>query len=474
MTMTAEGTVADVESVARRLGAWTATLEFAQIPPSVLRIAVRALLDTLGVAVAGAATAVAQRTRAHVVAEAASGPASLIGSAIRLAPAAAAVANGTAAHALDFDDSSYAGYVHGSAVVAPAVLAAAEAANASGAATLVAFVAGMEAEFAVGEATTRALYDRGWFTTALLGIIGAAAGAARILGLSPAQAAHAIALAAAQASGLRAVIGSDAKPYLAGRAAGGGVSAALLASGGISGPLHVFEERLGFAAVVNGGVFDAGAFTSLGRIWRMNTPGIDVKQYPTCLSSHAAADAAAELAAAHQIFFGTISEVICEVPPVVAVNLKHAHPTTPQEAQFSLPFALAAVLIFGNLGIEQVSDATLGDPRMRALMAKVATRVVERWNDDPARASYPEGAHVRLILRDGRCFERFNGVARGSASKPLADDGLDAKVLACLQGALAPEAARRLIAAIRSLADVRSVSDLLQDLRTELPAKPGR
>ncbi|EWY36549.1 hypothetical protein N825_22610, partial [Skermanella stibiiresistens SB22] len=169
-----------------RIAAWTSALTLDAVPDAVAAVARCCLVDTLGVALAGSATAVAGTAQAVAFACGASGNSTVLGTASQLAAPAAAFANGAAAHALDFDDNCYAGVVHGSAVVLPAALAVAEAVDASGADLLTAFIAGSEAEYAVGAAATLSLYDRGWWTTGVLGPIGAAAAAARLLRLDAA------------------------------------------------------------------------------------------------------------------------------------------------------------------------------------------------------------------------------------------------------------------------------------------------
>src|SRR4051794_24241049 len=121
------------EGIAQQLANWVAALDCAHIPPPVQDIATACLVDTIGVAVAGANQSVTRLVRDHVAATYAAGPCTMLGAAQRCTAAGAALANATAAHALDFDDNCYAGLVHGSAVLAPAVFAVGEAGAISGA-----------------------------------------------------------------------------------------------------------------------------------------------------------------------------------------------------------------------------------------------------------------------------------------------------------------------------------------------------
>ena len=141
----------------------------------------------------------------------------------------AALANGTAAHALDYDDMCFVSLAHPSAPLVAAALAAAEAAGASGRALLDAYVVGFEIEARLGRAMNPRHYQRGWHCTSTLGTIGAAAAAARLLGLDATARGHALAIAASEASGLKENFGTMVKPLHAGLAARNGVLAARLA-----------------------------------------------------------------------------------------------------------------------------------------------------------------------------------------------------------------------------------------------------
>lgn len=425
-------------TIASQLGEWVATLQLKNIPASVIWQAKRCLVDLLGVTLAGAAVDVARLTRAFTESAYAIGPCTLVGgSAVRLVPPGAAFANAVSAHALDFDDTSYAGIVHASAVVAPATIAAAEAANASGERFLAAFIAGLEVEMALGKALTDSLFYKGWFNTAVLGAIGAAAGAAKALGLGPEAAAGAIALAACQSASLRVCLGTPAKPYLAGRAAETGVHAAMFARAGLGAPARVFEEATGFISVLNDSRFDAKAIDDLGRVFSLETPGIAFKLYPVCSAAQAAAEAMARILAEQCLAGRRVAKVVCEVTHLVYTCLTYERPTTTAEAQFSMPFAIGCILAFGRLGVDMLTDKTLADPRLRSAMGKVEMRAAsptdEQLDSGPGR---PEAARVTVFTTDGQTFSLYNGAATGMPNNPATDTALAEKFRRCTQAVL--------------------------------------
>lgn len=454
------------------LAHWLTALTPADVPGAVGRVATRCLMDTLGVMLAGSATAVAGRARRVIAVNAAAGSAAVAGDSLLVSAPAAAFANGVAAHALDFDDNCYAGFVHGSAVIVPAALAVAQTRRAGGPAMLTALAAGAECQYRVGMALGRPLYDRGWWTTGVLGVIGACAAAAKLMALDAETTARALGLAIAGTGGMKSVFGSDAKPLLAGRAAEAGVTAALLAEQGAGGPLDVLENAYGLAALCNDGRLDGGWLTPPGDDWCLLSPGVDVKRIPVCLSSHAAVDGVLKLAADHGIAWPQLAGIVCDVPPVVAANLIYSHPRSGQQGQFSLPFAVAASLLYGELTLEHLDDALMADKTLSALMERVSMITGPRWDDPALLTVAPEGAEVTLRLHDGKTFSCFIPKATGSADYPLSDKALENKFLRCAGRVMEPAAANRLAGTLwglPALDDVTALSGMIQ-----IPKEPGR
>jgi len=420
-----------------RLADWICSLHadhaVRDIPASVRSIAANCLIDTIGVAFAGSATAVARTARAVAVDAGSRGDAAVLGSHHLFSAPAAAFANATSAHALDFDDNCYAGFVHGSAVIAPAAIAVAQKRNASGRDLLTAFIVGSECEYAVGAATNSVLYDHGWWTTGVLGPIGACAAAAWLLKLDRRQTASALGLAVAGTGGMKACFGTDAKALMAGRAAEAGIVAALLAAQGASGPHDAFEHWNGFNGLFNQGEFNLATMAQLGMQWFLESPGVDIKRIPLCLSSHAAVDAAMALVARHAIDLAAIEEIVCDVPQIVFANLIYNQPATRQQAQFSMPFAIAVSLLYGSVQLQHLDGAVLQEQPVLELMKRVKMTVGPRWSLEGACEAAPEGANVRIRLRGGDWLEEFQPQARGSAQCPMRQDEIEAKFMQCME-----------------------------------------
>lgn len=430
---------------AERLGAFAAGVALADLPRATIDSALRCIVDVSGVAIAGIAHPTAAAARAHASRTYAAGASTALGLGPLCAPGAAFV-NGVSAHVWDFDDTSYAGIAHGSAPVWPAVLAACESASAGGRRALEAFIAGVEVVYALGEALSNEVYWRGWWTTGLLGTIGAAAGASRALGLDAGRTASAIAIAALATTGPRAVLGHAVKPWSCGNAARTGVEAALAAADGIGAPLDAFEHPRGFAALFNAGLFDAGRIDDLGRRWRLVDPGIAFKLYPACSATQAAVEAVDALLRDGVIEPERIERIECLVTHLVAISLVYPRPSTISEAQFSMQFAIGCMLARRRFAVGDLTPESLAEPAITRFYDRVSLRhAPEVFARAGGEERAPEGALVRIALAGGGSVERFNPCATGMPERPMSAAALHAKFRACAEPAIGAAGARGLL-----------------------------
>ena len=428
-------------------------------PPAEARTrAAAAVLDTVGVIIAGASEP-ASRIVQNVVSAEGVGDCRVLGTSIGAAASGAALANGTAAHALDFDDMCFVSLAHPSAPLVPAALATAEVAHASGAALLDAYVVGFEIEGRLGAVMNPRHYQRGWHCTSTLGSIGAAAASCRLLGLDTAATGHALAIAASEASGLKENFGTMVKPLHAGLAARNGVLAALLARAGMTASALAIDGPQGFLHAMDSqteGI--AEAIADLGSRWEILDTGITVKLYPSCAGTHPSLDLILDMRREHGFTDADVERIDVEVDSITPTVLIYDRPSTGLEAKFSMPFCLAAAVAAGRVGLETFEDAHLTDARIRTLMDRVSMTVDKGFdNGAPALTQ----ARVTLRLRGGRIDSRSSTGARGYPSNPASDAELDAKFLSCAGRALSKSSSRRALDAVRAIAespDVRTVT----------------
>ena len=245
-------------SIAAELSKRIVALQFEDLPDEAVASAKRAILDTVGVTLAGAREEAPTIVERAFGAGATSGPSLVFGRNYRTTCLNAALINGTAAHVLDYDDCSNTLGGHPSVPILPALFALAEEVDASGQEVLVAYVIGFETEARIARGVNFQHYLKGWHPTSTLGIFGAAAACARLLGLHEERVATALSLSVSLASGVKANFGTMTKPLQVGQCSRNGLFAALLAREGFTANPEAFEDKQGFLNVYNGpGAFDA-------------------------------------------------------------------------------------------------------------------------------------------------------------------------------------------------------------------------
>jgi 2-methylcitrate dehydratase PrpD len=388
----------------------------------------------------------------------------VLGTAIRATASNAALANGTAAHALDFDDMCFVSLAHPSAPLVACAIAAAELAGAGGPALLDAYIVGFEIEGRFGRAMNPRHYQKGWHCTSTIGTIGAAAAAARLLGLDAAAARHAVDIAASEACGLKDNFGSMVKPLHAGLAARNGVLAAQLARAGLTANANAIGGPQGLLAAMDSErdlrSLDE-SLEDLGRRWEILDTGITVKLYPSCAATHPTLDTLLDLVRSNGFARGDVQAVDIGVDAVTPTVLIHDRPADGLQAKFSMPFCAAAALVDGRVGIETFDDARTRDGEMLEMQSKVKMCI-----DPTLDASAPPltQARVAVRLKDGRVLRADANGARGYPERPASDQELAAKFLSCAARALPEARAAEALAAIRAIETIADVTTMTEAL----------
>ena len=340
----------------------------------------------------------------------------------------AAMLNGTAAHGEDFDDTFEGGPVHSSAVVVPAVLAACERFGRSGPDALRGIAAGVETMCRLSLVAPKKIHDAGFHPTAALGVLSSAISVSKTLGLSQNQTVHALGIAGSMVGGLGEYLvdGAWTKRLHPGWAAHCGLHAARIAGEGFTGPRTVLEGKRGvFSAFTRESTFDFEKLTGdFGKTWRMKD--LTFKPYATGTMNQPYIDCALRLAK-RGFAAEDVAEVLCETAEGYVQRLweplaaKH-RPPNPYAAKFSVPFNIAVAFVTGGAGFAAFSEATIKDPRVLGLAARV------RYAIDPANP-YPHGytGHVRMTLKDGRVLEERQPHIRGGAAEPLSREEIEKK-----------------------------------------------
>jgi 2-methylcitrate dehydratase PrpD len=447
-------------SAIAQLGHFIADTRYEDLPPAIVVKARRHILDTIGAGLAGATSTEASLVRAMLDAD---GPGRTVvwGTGARATPRNAALVNGVASHAFELDDTG--GCDHSGAVVVPAALAALDVTEhpVSGHDLITAVVIGYDLGRRVLEAFGGYAPHNaaGWHSTGTCGSFAAAAAAANLLRLDPAHAAASLGLAASFSGGLWAFIhdGSQAKRIHAGRAAEGGLLAALLARQGVTGPGRVFDDVWGgfLRSYAHGPTDPAALLRELGSNWKIADAAI--KPYASCRGTHTSIDAIGKLMADHALEHQDIRGVRIRMSSFLHGMCGGRHVAGLPGAQMSLPYAVTARMVLGHVGLAAFAPAQRGDPRIHDAMARIV--LIE----DPAMAPADE-PFVTLTTVAGHIFEEHVAVPLGAPRNPVSDTALLAKFQELATLTLTTDRARLLAEAVLGLddiADARTLSDLL-------------
>jgi 2-methylcitrate dehydratase PrpD len=440
------------------LAQFVAETPSAAIDPEARLQARRAMLDTLGVTLAGvpedATTLVADMVRE----QGGTPEATVLGRDFRAPAPEAALVNGTAGHALDFDDVSMSMRGHPSVPLVPAIMALGEKLGSSGRDAVDSFVLGFEVQCKVGRLISGPHYALGWHPTSTFGTIGAAAACARLLHLDAERTQAALGIAASLASGARRNFGSMTKPLHAGWAARNGVVAADLAARGFTADAEALEAPDGWLNAASGGAeFDASAMERMEDPWEIVTPGIGVKLYPCCYFTHLSIDAALQLRDLLGGAAGEVAEIHASVSPGTMMVLRKTLPESGLEGKFSLEYCIAAALHDGAVTLGSFTDDAVLRPEVRRL-----TEVVRITEDGPpSRIPLGGSALITARLAGGREVASPRAeVPRGDPANPLAWDELAAKFRDCASDLLAPGEISQAVALIEKLDDQQDLRDL--------------
>ena len=439
-------------AVAEELAVRIAEVEAVRLPSTVREKCQNLLVDVIGLCVTA-------RNQNYVKAAIGGwdddGPCTGIGHARAMASAGAAFVNGTAAHGEDFDDTFEGGPVHAGAVIVPAVLAACERHNADGPSALTGIAVGVEVLCRLSLVIPKAVHKSGFHPTAVFGAMAAAAGVGAALKLPRSEIVNALGIAGSMASGIIEYLaeGTWTKRMHPGWAAQSGVRAALLARSGFVGPRTVFEGVHGlfngFAHRTDG---DYAALTGdFGERWVTET--LAFKPYPCGTMAQPYIDCARRLHA-RGINPDHVVEMVCETAEGIVHRLWE--PLADKQrvpngfaAKFSVPYAVAAGLVHGNVGLGSFTDEAVHDRQVRAAAAKV------RYQVDPDNP-YPKNytGHIQVELRDGSVIEERQPHLRGGAHEPLTRADIEEKfVLNCRHGGWSDERANAALTLARKLYD---------------------
>jgi 2-methylcitrate dehydratase PrpD len=430
------------------------------IPYNALQTAKTAVLDCLGVALAGSKEESARISGKIARQEAAKEETTVIGQGFRSSALHAAFANGTAAHALDFDHS-FTMMGQPTAPIIPAVISLGEALGASGRDILEAYVVGFEVTAKLVYALRASAQD-GWHGPGTLGSFGAAAGCAKLLKLDAAQIEMALGIAASMAGGVVCNFGTMTKPLHVGLGARNGVLAAKLAQSGFTANAAAIEARNGlFDVFYHVTPTGNGPVGELGKSFALITDGIRIKPYPCGGLTHQAIDAVLDFRAKHGITADRVESIDVDVMQHTYDRIAFRIPQTGIQGKFCMGYLLARAIIDGKVSLDVFTDTAVKDPNVLKLAEKVRMRL-----DNSLKAQTEGGRPCRVTIRlkSGQTYTRETQHAKGSPEVPMTAEEIRVKFTECASRTISDNSTQRVmdyVERLETLDDIRPLCQLL-------------
>jgi 2-methylcitrate dehydratase PrpD len=442
-------------SATRDIAEYVVGMHLSDIPQMAIARAKTAILDTIGVTLAGSRLATGRMMLDYVEQTGATAVSTVFAANHGSSPELAALANGLLAHVLDYDDRG-----HVSTHTLPAALALGERDDVSGEELLVSYIAGREVrqhideEFRPGRKSQDGSTEkgsgpgwRGWHETGVVGAIGATAAAARVTRLDVDKTVMSLGIAASLASGLMANFGTSTKSLHAGNAARNGVLATTLAATGFTADPEILTTRRGYVEALSyPETRDMKRVAeSLRSYFHLAGKGIRIKPYPACTGTHQFIETMRFLCHEHELRPADVEAIT--ISRISGQTTKRDFPTTELECKFSPAFVAISALVDGRLTLGNCTREFLFRPDVQDLLS---------------RTTYVDSASgfIRVLTKRGETFE--------SPSRPVRDlivpDESLAKFFECADPIVGKERASRIheiVSELERLGSVRELTALL-------------
>jgi 2-methylcitrate dehydratase PrpD len=449
-------------NVARALAQFAHGLRIEDLPEEVRRKSLHHIIDAIGLAIASRRFPFAAPGLAGFRAAGAVGESTVIGGGdTGLQPRDAALSNGYLIHGLDFDDTHPGSIVHPTVACLPAALAVGEAVDATWGQLLAAYAAGMETAIRIGRAVNGGFHHTGFHATGIVSHFSSAVVAGKLMGLTADQIVTAQGIAASTASGVQVFLetGAWTKRMHPGWGAMAGITAAYMAQAGFLGPDRPYEGKFALFDThmqEHADRVDAESMLrGLGQEWTLLDTSI--KPFPVCHFIHGCAEAALRLR--NDILdLSKVERIICELPaatlPIVAEPAEaKCIPRSDYEGKFSAQFVVAACLLRGRFTLLELEDASLADPAILALAARIDC--VPQANTTFPK--YFSGA-VTISKTDGGSLRQDIPMNLGSGERALTLDDITMKF-------------RGNAALVLPEARVQSILDTMLSVQTDTPVR---
>jgi 2-methylcitrate dehydratase len=461
-----------MESISSRLAQFAVELHYDSIPHEAVTEAKRFLLDSIGCALAAVGNEDMENAHSYIQSVGGHEQATIMGYGDKTNMANAALMNSLLIRALDYNDIYWKQDPSHPSDIIPAALSTGEYMHCSGKDLIIGIIIAYELEMRLCLAAFPGIREIGWHHATLTQFVSPVV-AGKMLGLSIEQIVAAVGIGGSSHATFGGVVAgalTNMKNTADSLTIEAGVRAALLASTGYQGPVHIFEGKEGLFEVINAVDWHPDAITqNLGEEYLITE--CEYKAFPTEALTHQPITAVLNLLAEHPIDPRTIKDILIETTTRGADILSDPskyNPTTKETADHSLPYCIAVAAARGTVLPSDFTAQRLQDPLIRELIQKVKVKAHPQIDD-----LFPQvkRAICTIHTEDGAEYTNQEDFAKGSREYPLSDEELVSKFKANSSQQMSEDRMTAIIEAIFNLEQVSDISEVIQLLISDLSDK---
>ena len=370
----------------------------------------------------------------------------------------AALVNGASCHVVEMDDLHRQSIFHPAASILPAVFAAGEKEQVSGRDLILGILAGYETGIRAALAAGKSHYKY-WHTTATCGTFGAAAGAAKVMGLEPELFVWSLGSAGTQSSGLWEFLteGAMSKQLHPGKSSMNGLLAVLLAQKGFTGSSRIFEGEKGFLKATSND-YDLDILTDgLGDTF--HTARNSLKYYASCGHTHSAIEATLKAWTETNLDLAAIRSITVYIYQEALDLLEDVEAHTPYLAKFNLPFCVATALNFGHVDLDDFTTDRLTHSEILRLMSAISVK-----GDPELTRLYPQKwpTRVEIEMTNGRRYSGYCEYPKGDPENPISEKELIEKFNKLCGDIITKDEQDRIVELVLNLEKIDDVANIFQ------------
>ena len=449
-------------TVSEQMAEFTAHVRYEDLTPDAVYQVKRFLWDSLGCAYGGLDTRDATMMREYVRDLGGPPESSVIGTGERAPALNTSLVNALLIRALDYNDIYWNQDPSHPSDIIPAALSVAEARARSGRDLILGIALAYEFEMRFCQAGLPGIRERKWHHASLTAFVSPLV-AGKMMGLNTEQLTHAVGISASHSmtlgcvtAGKLTMMKNTVDPF----ATQAGVQAALLAEKGYHGPAHVVDGKEGLTQCL-GPDWDLNRLTDkLGSDWQILQCGM--KAFPTEALTHAPISGVLSLVMDNNLAPEQIERIeidtLSKAADILSDPSKY-NPTTRETADHSLPYCLAAAVVFRRVTPEIFDDEYLFNTQLRAVLPKIKVRAEPTFEK-----LFPkiQPCKVKITTTDGRTHSTRLDWPKGDPRSPMTDDEINVKVRSLSEHKLSPRAYDSLRKAVFELEKSPQASELMQ------------